>query len=129
MAIFRRRQSKPRHKVLNRFDPSDMAEADRLTLEALVERGADLANERNVRHYLYGDSLEALRTAASRLEDAGYAVQVGRAATGPQFLAMAEQRQLLNAETAAQARQLFESLASEIPGGDYDGWEAELVEA
>jgi UDP-N-acetyl-D-mannosaminuronic acid transferase (WecB/TagA/CpsF family) len=106
-----------------------MLEADRATLAALVDAGADLANERNVRHYLYGGERNSVEGAAATLRGLGYNVEVADAATGSGFVAIAERRQVVNLESATEARDVFERLAADIPDGEYDGWEAELVEA
>ena len=106
-----------------------MQEADRATIAALVDAGADLANERNVRHYLYAGSRGHIEQAGAKLETLGYSVQVNAAATGPGSVVIAQRRQVLALDSVTDDRRVFEDLAAAMPAGDYDGWEAELVEA
>ena len=130
MALFRKKPKDPiQMQVVGRFDPADMEEADRATIAALVDAGADLTNERNVRHYLYGSSRRDIEQAGVRLETLGYTIQVAAAAKGPGFVVIAERRQVLSLESATEDRRVFQGLAAAMPAGDYDGWEAELVEA
>lgn len=97
---------------------------DARVLAALVQAGADLRNERNIRHYLYVDGPEQARAAESELAAEGYSVRTDQAASGPGWVVVAERRQVVDATTVAEARARFEQF-----GGDYDGWEAEVVEA
>ena len=99
---------------------------DALTLLTLQQRGADLTKSRNIRHYLYGASEDALKPAVAQLAQAGYSVELRPAATGGTWLALAERNEPVDASTVASGRALFERLAHETRGGDYDGWEAAL---
>ena len=102
--------------------------ADAETLAQLQKAGADLSNSRNVRHYLYGPDAAAMADALDRLQAAGFTTTSQPAATGGNWLLLAERQEVVNAATVAEARQLFEGLARSIPEGEYDGWEAALVE-
>ncbi|MFT2815716.1 ribonuclease E inhibitor RraB [Leifsonia sp. A12D58] len=72
-------------------------------------------------HYLYcetDDGAGLLEAAASR---AGW--DVHRTAAGAGIVASRADL-AVNAETVRVQREYFEALASQVPGGEYDGWEA-----
>jgi hypothetical protein len=104
--------------------PSTGHAGDDKVLQILVQRGANLAQPRNIRHYLYGQSAETLAGPAERLRADGYTVAVTPAATGTNFLCLAERVQVVDYATTASDRKRFEIVASQVPGGEYDGWEA-----
>jgi hypothetical protein len=108
--------------------PTDKRALDLQTLVALQRSGAVLTNARNIRHYLYGRDESALTPAVAALRAERYSVQLTPAATGGNWLALAEREEVVDASSVAVGRQLFERLASETLGGEYDGWEAAVVE-
>lgn len=108
--------------------PTNKRALDLQTLAALQQNGAVLTNTRSIRHHLYGRSESALTPATAELRAEGYSVELTPEATGGNWLALAEREEVVDAASVGVARQLFERLASEAPGGDYDGWEAAIVE-
>jgi|SRR5438552_6149822 len=116
MALFRKKSA------------ASKADLDAQTLAQLVKAGAVLTNRRNIRHYLYAREEAAATSAVARLEAEGYRVDSRAAATGGTWLLLAERDEVVNAATVASARRLFETLAGSMNGGDYDGWEAAIVE-
>jgi hypothetical protein len=103
-----------------------VTDADQLIVDELRGLGADLAQPREIVHYLYLPSEEAASTASQTLRDAGYAADV-RFAAGPPganpWLVLATKEEILSAESARAARDHVSSVAA-AHGGDYDGWEA-----
>lgn len=88
-----------------------------------------LTNRRNIRHYLYGPDHPSMAAAEATLQAQGYTLDSRPAATGGTWLVLAEREEVVDPATVASARKLFEELASKIQGGDYDGWEAAIVES
>jgi hypothetical protein len=114
--------------LFKKKSPPSNADLDAQTLAQLVKAGAVLTNLRNVRHYLYGRNEAATSSASAALVAQGYQVESRAAATGGTWLLLAEREEVVNAASVASARQLFEGLARSMDGGDYDGWEAAVVE-
>jgi hypothetical protein len=110
------------------FKKKPPGDPDAQLLAVMVSRGAVLTNRRNVRHYLYGRDEDAAAPAAAALVREGYSVDSRPAATGGNWLLLAEKEEVVNAASVAAARKLFEGLANTMTGGDYDGWEAAIVE-
>jgi hypothetical protein len=108
--------------------PSSKAELDAATLAQLVKAGAVLTNRRNIRHYLYACNESATTGAAEALRAEGYKVDSRRAATGATWLLLAEREEVVDSTNVAAARELFERLSASMEGGEYDGWEAAVVE-
>lgn len=97
---------------------------DREVLDGLVDAGADLDESREVRHYLYFDGEAPARDAASRAERAGWATTVNEPSSDiPQWAVEAVREATLTPEFVEESTDFFEGLA-DVPGGDYDGWEA-----
>ena len=100
--------------------------ADQATLDQLAKAGGNLKLPTDVVNYLYLPDESRARQAGAKLEQAGYQVKVRPAATGSNWLALANMDMVPSAENVARMRALFESLGSEF-GGDYDGWEAAVT--
>ena len=116
------------YKILGRFDPNNMLEADRLVIEQLQNNGADLSKPRDVRHYLYLPTSNAQEQMAVELRRLGFEVEAQMAANVDQnppnpFLVLASKDAVVNAESINELRRIFETLAAEYEG-EYDGWEA-----
>ena len=118
MALFKKRSTAP----------TSMAELDAATLDQLVKAGAVLTNPRNIRHYLNGRSDATTTGPAAELRTLAYTVESRQAATGSAWLFLAEREEVVDSTGVAAARQLFERLSHTMDGGDYDGWEAAIVE-
>jgi hypothetical protein len=102
------------------------ASLDQQTLQQLAKAGGNLAVSTEVINYLYlPDEARAL-TAGGELEQAGYQVEVRKAAKGPSWLALAKINMVPSTENIAILRHRFETLATRL-GGDYDGWEAAVT--
>jgi Regulator of ribonuclease activity B len=102
------------------------ASLDQQTLQQLAKAGGNLAMSTNIINYLYLPDEARARTAAAELEQAGYQVEVRRAAQGPLWLALAKIDMVPSPENIALLRDRFETLASRL-GGDFDGWEAAVT--
>ena len=105
----------------------DQAALDAATIAAVRGAGADLAQPRETRHYLYVPTEEAATTLAGDLAREGREVEARPAATGDNWLVLVVQTMVVNPDTIAEARREFEPAAVGA-GGDYDGWEAAIHE-
>jgi Regulator of ribonuclease activity B len=104
------------------------ADGDKMILQQLTKSGADLAQQREVLHYLYVPTQEASHRAASKLREEGYEVTEkpsADAANNPHnpWLVLARKVTVVNSQNVQEMRVAFEGLAKET-NGDYDGWEA-----
>ena len=106
--------------------PTPKADLDQLTVEQLAKAGGNLALPTEIVNYPYLPDEPTARAAGSELEQAGYRVEVRRAASGPSWLALAKIDIVPSMENIALLRQRFESLSSRL-GGEYDGWEAAVT--
>jgi hypothetical protein len=110
-------------------------EGDQRVLEALASHGSDLTRPAHTVHYLYFPSLDAARSAADALQQAGYSgLRVHRAPTtslwsrlfGPRlYSCIAETRAVPSESNVFAVSDQMNALASRF-GGDYDGWEASV---
>jgi len=100
---------------------------DRRLIEYLRSHGANLELPRETRHWIYFSSREAAETAARRLAQAGYSVDVAPSPqkTGNEWRVLATGMDVVKPATFAQVRQFMEELASRGEG-EYDGWEASI---
>ena len=108
--------------------PLSAAEVDAATLDQLVKAGAVLTNPRLVSHSLYARNEATTTGASAELRSLGYSVDSRPAAKGSSWLLLAEREEVVDSASVEAARQLFERLASSMDGGDYNGWEASIVE-
>lgn len=110
-------------RLLRGTPPQDPAALDQLVVRQLRSLGADLAQPRHVRHFLYFEVEDDARRASEEIERADYGVTV----TAPhddlaQWTVLAEGFRVIGAETVSGFRAWFEEVAAEFHG-EYDGWE------
>jgi hypothetical protein len=110
-------------RLLRGTPPQDTAALDQLVVRQLRGLGADLAQPRHVRHFLYFEREDDARRAAEEIERADYGVTV----TAPhadiaQWTVLAEGFRVIGPETVPGFRAWFEEVAAGF-GAEYDGWE------
>jgi hypothetical protein len=98
-------------------------DGDREVIDALRQAGADLAQPRDVRHYLYVPNEKIATFLGPRIEQIGYTVETRPEAEGRRWLILISSLAMVTEEEIALSRKTFEGLA-EKAGGEYDGWEA-----
>lgn len=103
-------------------EPSTDDLLDLHTLQRLQEVGADTEVPRLWEHFLYCDDAAGAEHLAEQATAAGWSVTTD---TTDEPYIVASRTGIVNADTIAEARAFFESLATTVPGGDYDGWGAE----
>jgi hypothetical protein len=113
-------------------DPADAdqtineADADQQVLDQLREAGSDLSKPHPLEFYLYFPTEELAHRAAEKIADDGYSVEVKRAAQRSDWLCYVTKRMAPKRAEIAAIGKRFRSLAREF-GGEYDGWETEVV--
>jgi hypothetical protein len=104
-------------------DAGPPVDGDGQVIAALRRAGADLAQPREVIHYLYFGSEPATQAAVARLDrDARFVHARIDPETGKSVVKVTHTA-VVTPETIRALRQEFEAVASE-GGGEYDGWEA-----
>ena len=79
-----------------------------------------------VTHYLYFETAKVAREVASQLQASGYSTEDRLGADGENWLVLAKQKCVPTDAYVEQTRLFFEEIA-ERRGGEYDGWEAEVL--
>jgi regulator of RNase E activity RraB len=103
---------------------STPAEGDRMILDMLRLKDADLAQAREVLHHSYFADRAAADAAAVAMREAGWNVSVDESMAGDgRWHALATAVRVVDETTVDSDRAWFEELAEEH-GGEYDGWEA-----
>jgi hypothetical protein len=108
-----------------RFDTGHTGDDDLLSR---ISKYSDLDEPRHWVHYLYCQDESAAREAAGEIRAGGWDIQSTEpAAQGPGWVVIAEKHDVVTSATAVRAaRAFFESVASRVSGGDYDGWEVSV---
>jgi hypothetical protein len=102
------------------------ADVDQQVLDQLREAGSDLSKPHPLEFYLYFPTEESAHQAAERIVDDGFSVEVKRAAQRADWLCYVTKRMAPKRTEIAAIGQRFRALAREF-GGEYDGWETEVV--
>jgi hypothetical protein len=99
---------------------------DGAALEQLRLAGSDMDNPHRFVHYLYFPRKQNAVRAGQALEAEHFVVEVAPAAEGTNWLVLATHSVEPVVETIEPVRLRLEKLAASF-GGEYDGWEAEVV--
>ncbi len=119
MRFFKRPKEKLRLELIGTVANAD--EGDRRILEELGKLGADLAQPRSVRHYLYLPDRGAAIVAARQLEADGYTVEIFQHAEKGWWV-RASHLAVITLESVAELRARLGAIAAPLDG-KYDGWE------
>lgn len=114
MALFRRKPKLPDY-------PRNGNSLDDAVMEQLALSGVDFTLNRDWVHYVYCDSAHDATSLSTAAIAAGWNVRPTQMGNG--FIANRADKPV-NGQTVPEARQFFEGLAAQVPGGEYDGWEA-----
>lgn len=98
---------------------------DRRAIEELL-RASSPGAPHSVLHYVYFPAKRSASLAAEALRRHGFEVEERLGADGVNWLALARHRIVPSEESIGAARETVERVAAEH-GGEYDGWEAEVV--
>ncbi len=97
--------------------------ADDAMLAQLARLRTDLTAPRRWDHFLYCADADGTRFLTARARHAGW--QVEPMASGDEGIVASRSDLPVDASTVVEARAFFEALASQVAGGEYDGWGAE----
>jgi len=122
MSFFKKRRG-PGPQALSGYPVADLP-----TLSALLELGANLAEQRHVLHYVYVTTPEHQSEVARIVGAAGW--EVSKPEPLPeypeQWLVLAERPDAtLSPDFVTESRRFFEETAARFDG-EYDGWEASV---
>lgn len=101
---------------------SKKRDADESVLIELKKAGSDLSKPHKIDFYMYFPTQFVAEQAALRVRDAGFKVEVRRAAKGDNWLCLATKTMVPELSAIQRVSRDFESLAASLKGG-YDGWE------
>lgn len=104
----------------------DLSEGDAQVLNALREAGSNLALPHPIDHSLYFPDGPTARSAAKALEGAGYRVDVRPGDGTANTLVLASHAMVPTPQAVAETTLRMERFAISL-GGEYDGWEAQIV--
>lgn len=99
---------------------------DKSAIDELI-RASKAGVVHTVLHYLYLPSKSAAMEVAARLRAQGFTTEERRGADGVNWLVLAKHQIVPSESEMAAARQLMERLTAPL-NGEYDGWEAEVVQ-
>jgi regulator of RNase E activity RraB len=103
------------------FGSSENADPDESVLVQLEKVGSDLSKPHKIEFFLYFPSQSVAERAALRIREAGFQVEIRRAAKGNHWLCLATKTMVPEVSALQQIRRDFSSLAASLKG-EYDGW-------
>ena len=95
-------------------------------LAQLRRTGSDISKPHTIEFYLYFPTEMPARQAGKELSEHEYQVQVRPAATGAVWLCLASATLIPETAPLGEMGHLIDQLVSEL-GGEFDGWEAEVI--
>ena len=100
--------------------------ADEKTLTQLREAGSDLSKPHEIDHWLYFPAQAPAQAVAKELAAKGFS-SVSVAKSKNEWQVKAHNRMVPSSAAVASTTKILESLAAKH-GGEYDGWETQVVE-
>ena len=96
-------------------------------LEQLRESGSDLTKPHAFEFYIYVPTQDYANKAAQKIRNSGYSsAEVSRAASGSGWLCLARKTIIPEQADLSDHARFLEQVAAAV-GGEFDGWEAEIV--
>jgi hypothetical protein len=102
------------------------ADLDERVLVQLRKANLDLSQPRKIDFYLYFPTQSAAEQVAPRIRDAGFQVEVRRAAKGDDWLCLSTRTMVPDLKALQQVRHDFQALVTPLKG-DYDGWDTAVL--
>lgn len=112
--------------ILDLFRPKQKADLDQLVLVQLRQSGSNLSKPHSIEFFLYFPTQSVAEKASQNVRDAGFAVEVRRAAQGDSWLCFATKTMVPALPDLQRIRQHFMELAGSM-NGEYDGWGTQVV--
>ena len=108
------------------FGLSQGTDLDAAVLAQLRKAGSNLSKPHKIEFFLYFPSEAVANEAGARAKQAGFDVDVRRAAKGPDWLCFATKTMVPQLAALQRIRREFDALAASL-GGEYDGWGTGVV--
>jgi regulator of RNase E activity RraB len=112
--------------ILDLFRSKQRTDLDQSVLVQLRKSGSDLSKPHNIEFFLYFPSQSVAEKASLNIRDAGFEVEVKRAAQGDSWLCFATKTMIPALPDLQRIRQSFMALAGSMDG-EYDGWGTQVV--
>jgi len=112
--------------ILDLFRSKEKPDLDQAVLVQLRKAGSDLSKPHNIEFFLYFPTPSVAEMAAPTTRDAGFEVEVKRAAQGDTWLCFATKTMVPELPDLQKIRHNFASLAVSM-NGEYDGWGTQVV--
>jgi len=112
--------------ILDLFRSKQKADLDQLVLVQLRKSGSSLSRPHNIEFFLYFPTQSVAEKAGVNIRDAGFEVEVKRAAQGESWLCFATKTMIPALSDLHRIRRNFMVLAVSM-NGEYDGWGTEVV--
>ena len=112
--------------ILDLFRSKQKADLDQLVLVQLHKSGSDLSKPHSIEFFLYFPTQSVAEDASYHIRDAGFEVEVRRAARGNSWLCFATKTMVASLPDLQRIRRNFMALAGSM-NGEYDGWGTEVV--
>lgn len=108
------------------FGRSKKSDPDQAVLEQLKKAGSDLSKPHDIEFFLYFPNESGAKQAATKIKEAGFAVEARPAAQGTGWLCLAKRTMVPELSALQKIRHDFSSSANAL-GGEYDGWGTGVV--
>src|SRR5215469_11966280 len=107
--------------ILDLFRSKRTTDRDQLVLVQLRKSGSNLSKPHKIEFFLYFPTQSIAERAGLNIRDAGFEVEVKKAAQGESWLCFASKTMIPALLDLQRIRQNFMSLAGSM-NGEYDGW-------
>ena len=112
--------------ILDLFRSKERPDLDQSVLVQLRKAGSDLSKPHNIEFFLYFPTQPVAERAAPPIRNAGFEVEVKRAAQGDSWLCFATKTMIPELPDLQKIRHNFVTLAVSM-NGEYDGWGTQVV--
>ena len=112
--------------ILDLFRPKVRPDLDQSVLVQLRKAGSDLTKPHHIEFFLYFPTQAVADKAALTIRNAGFEVDVRKAAQGDHWLCFATKTMVPELADLQKIRSDFVSLAAAM-NGEYDGWGTPVV--
>jgi len=113
--------------IVDLFRTKRKADLDQLVLVQLRKSGSNLSKPHNIEFFLYFPTQSVAENASLKIRDAGFEVEVRRAARGDSWLCFATKTMIPALTDLQRIRQNFVALVDSM-NGEYDGWGTQVVQ-
>jgi hypothetical protein len=118
--------AKPAKPAKAAKESASVSDDDRAVLEQLRAAGSDLGKPHQIDFYLYFATEQAAQQAAEKLEAEGYEGEMRMAPDLTRWMCMVREEMVPEPSKIGASKRRFAKLAQEF-GGEYDGWETNVV--